>query len=596
MALFTQMNDLFADPMITSINPRFGSTSGGEVVSVTGKGFTGTTSVTVGNVPATFIVNSDTSLSVITPASTPIAANIEVTAPTGISSSSNYSLFTYQGSWTAYVPNSGSANITPINLTTQPLTNVSSPGSIPGQAAITPDGKFTYVTSGTSGVIVINNVTNSIVTNIPMTGFPQGIAITPDGKKAYVTRKITGQVSIIDIATNAVIGGPITVGLNPMGIAITPDGKKAYVVNSISNDLTVINLLTNSVLISSLSVGISPQFVTITPNGKTAYVTNSDSSSSDPPSVSIINTATDTVGITPITLPSHSAPWAIAATPDGQSLYVTLSNLNAVSHIDVLSNSVVGSPISVGSLPQGIAITPDSRTVLVSNANSNNVIRIDTSNDKVIGSSIAVGSSPQQLEITPDQAPVAFFTIATSNTLSVIFDASLSASPVGSIASYEWDFGDGQSLVTGSPVTTHTYAISGAFNVTLKVTNSAGTSTRKTFTGINSKQQGDSSALFTQAFTLAPAAPLSFTVEKLKNKFPNKTLFINRLKWTPSLDPAIIGYLILRDGVQIGLIPSAGPFILDDPNVKKNQQIVYTLVAFDRNGSQSLPISIVVSR
>ena len=54
-------------PMITSINPSQGSTMGGDTVTLTGAGFAGTTSVTFGGVPTSFTVNSDSTITAVTP-------------------------------------------------------------------------------------------------------------------------------------------------------------------------------------------------------------------------------------------------------------------------------------------------------------------------------------------------------------------------------------------------------------------------------------------------------------------------------------------------------------------------------------------------
>lgn len=54
----------------------------------------------------------------------------------------------------------------------------------------------------------------------------------------------------------------------------------------------------------------------------------------------------------------------------------------------------------------------------------------------------------------------------------VLFDASASLDPGGTIESYHWDFGDGE---TGSGITSgHTYTVAGMYNVTLTVTDDAG--------------------------------------------------------------------------------------------------------------------------
>jgi PKD repeat protein len=70
-------------------------------------------------------------------------------------------------------------------------------------------------------------------------------------------------------------------------------------------------------------------------------------------------------------------------------------------------------------------------------------------------------------------APTASFT-SSVNGLAVAVDASASTDPDGSIASFAWDFGDGQ---TGTGATaSHTYAAAGTYDVKLTVTDDAGAS------------------------------------------------------------------------------------------------------------------------
>ena len=67
---------------------------------------------------------------------------------------------------------------------------------------------------------------------------PFGVAITPDGKFSYVTNLGDGMVSVIDTATNATVGSPITVGRQPRGVAITPCPQLGATVTSAACQLT----------------------------------------------------------------------------------------------------------------------------------------------------------------------------------------------------------------------------------------------------------------------------------------------------------------------------------------------------------------------
>ena len=112
---------------------------------------------------------------------------------------------------------------------------------------------------------------------------------------------------------------------------------------------------------------------------------------------------------------------------------------------------------------------------------------------------VIVRSLPYGIGITPDQAPTAAFTTSV-NGLTVSFDGSGSSSPIGTIATYLWDFGDSSGPVTTENSTTsHTYAREGVFAVSLTVTNTAGTSTSTTFTGQVVSNNGQPSAETTQA-------------------------------------------------------------------------------------------------
>ena len=63
------------------------------------------------------------------------------------------------------------------------------------------------------------------------------------------------------------------------------------------------------------------------------------------------------------------------------------------------------------------------------------------------------------------------------------FNASASNDPDGSIASYDWAFGDGQTMANGGPSPTHVYSAPGTYQATLTLTDNEGCSTSLLFTG-----------------------------------------------------------------------------------------------------------------
>jgi YVTN family beta-propeller protein len=97
---------------------------------------------------------------------------------------------------------------------------------------------------------------------------------------------------------------------------------------------------------------------------------------------------------------------AVVITPDGAHAYVTNAYDNTVSVIATATNTVVGSPIPVGTMNAfslvfgGIAITPDGTHAYVANVNSNTVSVIATASNTV-AATITVGNNPAGVAFSP---------------------------------------------------------------------------------------------------------------------------------------------------------------------------------------------------
>ena len=117
--------------------------------------------------------------------------------------------------------------------------------AFPQDVAITPDGRFAYVSlfdfsGGTGGVWVVNLKTRSTVTVIN-TGDPlvHGIGITPDGEFVFATNFAAGSnsVSVIDTDTNTIID-TIPSGPQPNEVAVTLDGEGASLLIKTARPMT----------------------------------------------------------------------------------------------------------------------------------------------------------------------------------------------------------------------------------------------------------------------------------------------------------------------------------------------------------------------
>jgi len=579
---------LISAPVITNISPNLGPSAGGNTVTITGSGFTGTIAVNFGSRAATFTVVSDTTITAIAPVSAAGDASITVTTPTGISALSQQDLYVYQGSWYAYdADENGDAN--PINLTTNTVLSPILIGPVPSAIAITPDAQTAlYLTSNAAGLIFIDIATNTVIGSVPFaSSVPAGIAITPDGKSAYVAAN--NQIIQISLASHTIVD---TISLpGARHIAIAPDGKLAYISFNLSQTLDILDLTTNTIIGNIIGgSGGSIGQLAITPDGTLAYATNVNLHT-----LLVYNLTTNTFS-TSIPLATTS-PQGLAITPDGQLVFVANLVSDNVSVINVASQSVIATISLSPSDPFDIAISPDGKTAYVSAQVASEVIPINVAT-LAPGTPIPLPSFGGPIAITPDQAPVASFTFTSPN----IFDASSSRSAVGSIATYSWDFGDGQTLTTASPIITHDYAALGSYTVTLTVTNTAGTSTTQIFTGHTLSRNGGPSARSSQVVTVLPpspqppASPSHFKGKSRRNQFATQTEYFNHLTWNPSFDPTIVAYQLFRNGRLIASIPASGPFVYNDQNRQKNSHDVYTLIAVNAEGLQSIPVIITVKR
>jgi YVTN family beta-propeller protein len=166
----------------------------------------------------------------------------------------------------------------------------------------------------------------------------------------------------------------------------------------------------------AMVLGVGPS------RAQNAYVTNSDDGT-----VTVIATGTNTVAGSPITV--GNGPGGVAVTPDGSQVYVSNNDTNTVSVINTATNAV--STITVGTAgtegPAGIAVTPDGKTVYVAVANelpsppdagTGTVVVIDTASNTVT-TSIVGFVFPYGVAVTPDGAHI-YVTDESAETVSVI--------------------------------------------------------------------------------------------------------------------------------------------------------------------------------
>ena len=265
--------------------------------------------------------------------------------------------------------------------------------------ALSPDGKTLYalnsgISASVSTISLFDTGTNQFKGSIGGLNAPDAMALLPDGKTSYVANygfynyktvdvsRVDSRLSLVDLQSGQVLK-TVNVGRGPDSLALSPDARTLYCANVYDNNISVIDASTGTVraTISDPSV-IGPFTIALTPDGRSLYVANYGNplypDRTDNNTVTVFDTATNSVANVIVVGPAGSSPAGIAITPNGKYAYVTNYHTSGtVSVVDVAAGAVVQT-LEVGSLPSEVAINPAGTYAYVTNFGDNtvSVIRI----------------------------------------------------------------------------------------------------------------------------------------------------------------------------------------------------------------------------
>ena len=388
--------------------------------------------------------------------------------------------------------------------------------------ALSPDGKHLYVANGNGSNITAYSVAadGSLA---PIAGSPfaspggaTGVAVAPDGKHVYVTNQLSDRVSAYNRAADGsltpVAGSPFVVGDQPYGVAVSPSGNHVYVGNRNSGSVSAFDVAADGSLTavagSPFATAAQTFGLTFSHGGAHLYVATFNGISAYDVAA---NGSLAAVAGSPFA--SGAGAVGVAATPDSKHLFVGNSGAASISAYDIAANgsltAVAGSPFASPPGPIYTAISPDGAHLFVSHASPNGsvssfALAADGALTPVGGSPFATGGNTpdfQSVTVSPNQPPVASFTAAPLKTGGPVnFDATASTDSDGTIARYDWDFGDGTVLADGGPTPAHEYAVPGSYQTKVTLTDNEGCSTAFSYTGQTALCNG--SPVATQAQTI----------------------------------------------------------------------------------------------
>lgn len=260
--------------------------------------------------------------------------------------------------------------------------------------ALSPDKKTLYalnsgISAAGSTISLLDTGTNQFKGSIGGFNGPDAMAVLPDGKTAYVAHygfydyktvdvsKVDSRLSLVDLQSGRVLKD-VSVGRGPDSLVLSADARTLYSANVYDNNISVIDTSTSTVRATLTHESIiGPFTLALTPDGRFLYVTNYGNplypARSDNNTVTVFDTATNTVvKVIPVG-PAGSSPSGIAITPNGKYAYVTnYEDRGTVSVIDVAAGAMIQT-LNVGKLPSQVAIDPAGTYAYVTNFGDNTV-------------------------------------------------------------------------------------------------------------------------------------------------------------------------------------------------------------------------------
>ena len=415
--------------------------------------------------------------------------------------------------------------------------------------AITPNGSFAYVTrsqgSDAGFIAPFARAADGRMTpaGVDVDGGtdPRGIIVNPQGTRVYYAVAGSQELRSRPIDAGGALGGATataTTGRSPRFLAMTPSGTSLYASAVVVGGAVVTGILQYDVdPATGTLTPKSPLFVawpelggpgviarmTVSPDGRHLYAAAGDAgfgiahfaidASGALGGGSVLATPGDrsSTSVTAIA-PNERFAWAPTTAPSGTTGLGKVGQFSRDPTSGALGPLVppaVNYPANASFPARDAIASPDGASLYLGQDANVGEWAIAGDGTVALRANLAVGGTQNAgIVLRPSQAPVASFTATPAAAgQATTFDAGGSSDPDGTIARYDWDFGDGSSLANGGSAPSHVYADAGARTVTLTVTDADGTSTSQLWTGARMLRNGGPSAQTTRSVAIAPAPP-----------------------------------------------------------------------------------------
>jgi DNA-binding beta-propeller fold protein YncE len=300
------------------------------------------------------------------------------------------------------------------------VTTIDTPGAFQ-RDTITGDGRYVLAAAG-SGAYVIgaqaaeDGSSQAVLGTLTSGGKgANNVAVSPDGRFAFVTMADSGDVAVFDLAKSRADGygrsglvGMVPVGQLPAAVAVSPDGQWLYVTSfdvgmspagypvasTEQGKLYVLSARSaesrpgRSSVVSSVAAGCGPSGVIVSANGSDVWVT--DERSDAVVAFSASRLITDPLGSVIARVGVGASPNSPVFIRDGKEIMVADSDVLSMPGADNLAlistqQALAGRDtrglvrfVPTGVTPSAVAPEPGHQTVLVVDTGSSQVQAIET--------------------------------------------------------------------------------------------------------------------------------------------------------------------------------------------------------------------------
>ena len=280
------------------------------------------------------------------------------------------------------VANQQAASATIVELSTGATTHIQV-GAGPHEAAISPDGKWGFITvygiAGQPGnqIAVIDMDAKKVARMIDLGTYtrPHGVVpVAGSPLKLIVTSETTQNIVTVDAEKGVVLSAVPTAAQGSHMVAVQTDGRRAYTANVGSGTMTALDLVTGKQT-GSLPIGPRSEGLATTTDGNEVWIGSNDAGT-----VSVVN-----VGAMKIetVLTGFGVPYRMAVSPDRKLAVIVEAGANRISVIDAPARKMIG-VVDVGGSPRGVAISPDSKWGFITLGPQNEVVVVDLTTRQVV--------------------------------------------------------------------------------------------------------------------------------------------------------------------------------------------------------------------